>query len=74
MVSLSRPDPFKFFKCCLPQNLLSPLLNTLTHLYMTNKNKYLRYLNDGYQMIDLFISFIKKKRFGHTTDQNIRND
>ena len=63
MVSLSRPYPFKFFKCCLPQNLLSPLLNTLTHLYMTNKNKYLRYLNDGYQMIDPFINFIKKKPF-----------
>ena len=28
---------------------------------MTNKNKYLRYLNDGCQMIDPFINFIKKK-------------
>ena len=29
---LSRPYPFKFLKGCLPQNLLSPLLNTLSHL------------------------------------------
>ena len=29
MVRSSRPHPFKFFKGCLPQNLLSPLLNTL---------------------------------------------
>ena len=29
---LSRPYPFKFFKECLPQNLLHPLLNTLSHL------------------------------------------
>ena len=28
----SRPNPFKFFKGCLPQNLLSPLLNTLSHI------------------------------------------
>ena len=34
MVCLSRPYPFKFFKGCLPQNLLSPLLNTLSHLFM----------------------------------------
>ena len=31
MVCLSRPHPLKFFKCCLPQNLLIPLLNTLSH-------------------------------------------
>ena len=29
---VSRPYPFKFFKGCLPQNLLSPLLHTLSHL------------------------------------------
>ena len=28
---LSRPYPFKFFKGCLPQILLSPLLNILSH-------------------------------------------
>ena len=31
-VPLSRPYPFKIFKGCLPQNLLSPLLNTLSHI------------------------------------------
>ena len=30
--SLSRPYHFKFFKGCLPQTLLGPFLNTLTHL------------------------------------------
>ena len=33
MVCLSRPYPFKFFKICLPKNLLSPLLNTLSHMF-----------------------------------------
>ena len=32
MVCLSRPYPFKYFKGCLPQNLLSPLLNTLARM------------------------------------------
>ena len=32
VVSLSRPYPFKFFKGCFAQNLLSPLLNTLFHI------------------------------------------
>ena len=31
-LTLSRPDPFKFFKGCLPQILLGPILNTLSHL------------------------------------------
>ena len=30
--SLSRPYPFNFFKGYLPQILLGPLLNTLSHL------------------------------------------
>ena len=29
---LSRPYPFKFFKGCLPHNLLSPFLNTLPQI------------------------------------------
>ena len=32
-IDLSRPYPFKFFKGCLPQILLGPFLNTLSHLY-----------------------------------------
>ena len=31
---LRRPYPFKFFKGCLPQNLLSPLLNTLSQIFV----------------------------------------
>ena len=34
MVCLSRPYHFKFFKGCLPQILLSPFLNTLTHIFL----------------------------------------
>ena len=34
---LSRPYPFKFVKGCLPQNLLSPLLNALPHLLSLEK-------------------------------------
>ena len=32
MVCLSKPYHFKFFKSCLPQILLGPFLNTLTHI------------------------------------------
>ena len=31
---LKRPYPLKFFKDCLSQNLLSPLLNTLSHFFI----------------------------------------
>ena len=33
-IFLSRPYPFKFFKGCLSQNLLSPLLNTLSQMIL----------------------------------------
>ena len=32
--------PFKFFKACLPQNLLSPLLNTLSHIFILDTSKF----------------------------------
>ena len=32
-------DPFKFFKGCLPQILLGPFLNTLSHITL-HKNKF----------------------------------
>ena len=31
-INLSRPLPFNFFKGCLPQVLLGPLLNTFSHI------------------------------------------
>ena len=34
MVYLSRPYHFKFFKGCLPQIVLVPFLNTLSHLFI----------------------------------------
>ena len=33
MVCLSRPYRFKVFKNCLPQILLGPFLNTLSHIF-----------------------------------------
>ena len=35
MVCLSRPDPFNFFKGCLPQILLGPFLNIWSHILIT---------------------------------------
>ena len=37
MVCLSRPYPLKFFKGCLPQNLLNSLLNTFSHISLPGK-------------------------------------
>ena len=39
MVYLSRPYYFKFFKGCLPQILLSPLLNNLSYMLNKYRNK-----------------------------------
>ena len=39
MVCLSRPYPFKFFKCCLPQISFGPFLNALFHLKKGTKRK-----------------------------------
>ena len=44
MVCLSKQYSFKFFKGCLPQILLDPLLNTLSQLSLGVKGKaFLRY-------------------------------
>ena len=37
MVYLGRPHHFKSFKGCLPQILLGPFLNTLTHIISYSK-------------------------------------
>ena len=37
MVCLSRPYPFKLFKGCLPQILLGPFMNTLSHMQRLGK-------------------------------------
>ena len=44
MVRLSRPYHFKFFKGCLPQILLDPLLNTLSQMFI---NLYWKARNDN---------------------------
>ena len=43
MISLSRPYRFKIFKRCLPQILLGPFLNTLTHLLLEIQNAMVGY-------------------------------
>ena len=35
MVYLGRPYHFKFFRGCLPQIVLGPFLNSLTHFYFS---------------------------------------
>ena len=42
--SLSRPCPFRFFKGCLPQILLGPFLNTLSHMFLRALNTSLSIL------------------------------
>ena len=37
LLKWSAPYPFKFFKGCLPQILLGPLLNTLSQMLMADK-------------------------------------
>ena len=50
---LSRPYPFKFFKGYLPENLLSPLLNTLSSL----EGSYLWNICDGGFFCDTNLRF-----------------
>ena len=40
-LGLGRPYPLKFLKGCLPQILLAPFLNTLTHLLVLKNNAFL---------------------------------
>ena len=39
MICLSRPYPFKFFKGYLPQILPGPLLNTLSHMLLSEETE-----------------------------------
>ena len=44
MVCLSRSHSFKFFKDCLPQILLGPFLNTLSHfMKQYTESKLIKY-------------------------------
>ena len=52
MVCLSRPYPFKIFKGCLPQILLGPFLNALSHMFFKNAKIRRHYPN-----------FLKEKKF-----------
>ena len=40
MVCLGRPYHFKLFKDCLPQILLGPFLNTLTHMELATNTQH----------------------------------
>ena len=58
MACLSRPYHFKFFKGYLPQVLLGPFLNSLTHLYI----KFICSIEyiDSYNMWWVFYTFINQ--------------
>ena len=40
MVCLGRPHPIKFSKGCLPQILLGPFLNNLSHIIAKNRDSH----------------------------------
>ena len=42
MVCLGRPHHFKFFKDCLPQIVLGPFLNILTHIFFARYSIFLK--------------------------------
>ena len=55
MVCLSRPYPFKSFKGCLPQILLGPLLNTLSH--MSLDSEIAKFITVGANEIQCLLNF-----------------
>ena len=72
MVYLSRPYPSKIFKGCLPQNLPSLLLNTLSHIRIKVKKSSKFEQKQKTLMISVFsyfltaiTSFISGRKTGH---------
>ena len=58
--ALGRPYPFKFFKVCLPQILLGPFLNTLSHMII--KWPRAGYTNhEDFQVLEFYCSFYTVK-------------
>ena len=49
--------PFKFLKGCLPQTLLGPLLNTLSHITLFSPPRHRTYIERTHDVHDVFISF-----------------
>ena len=66
-ICLGRPYPFKFFKGCLPQILLGPLLNTLSHIIfiipVKSRAGFILCLFNNIQQNDEFITKILAFRF-----------
>ena len=58
---ISRPHPFKFSKGCLPQNLLSPLLNTLSHMFFEKWKLQAITINVKYKEIFVYDDFFFEK-------------
>ena len=48
MLCLSRPYAFNFFKGCIPQHLLTLLLNTLSHIQLEMLNIVMGNMNVEY--------------------------
>ena len=57
MVCSGRPYHFKLFKGCLPQILLGPFLNTLTHLNVKKNTQWtkitLKFLSQNNQLFSI---------------------
>ena len=66
-ICLGRPYSFKFFKGCLPQILLGPLLNTLSHIIfiipVKSRAGFILCLFNNIQQNDEFITKILTFRF-----------
>ena len=58
--TLSRPYPLKFFRGCLPQNLLISPLNTLSHLYAANRYPKLKHFKNFLLSWPLLSFFFRK--------------
>ena len=71
------PYLFKFFKGCLPQNLLSSLLNTLSHLkidFFTNINEIIeRDIKNSLSKICLILNTFKKKILEQFASEILQN-
>ena len=56
---VSRPYHFKFFKGCLPQILLGPFLNTLTHIVIFFRRHFAKCWSKKWEVLYMLTTYIK---------------
>ena len=61
-----RPYPFKFFEACLPQILLGPLLNTLSHIAFRSLNST---INNYKMKLEESIKFLGRELDGNLAER-----